>query len=101
MFRESSVQQYRGHDIDAPLISPVRLNRTEAQMAKLGSIALLDRCGIGQCSFEWEDNVERQCVEAVKRTSGDTSPEALKKALAGLSLETPMGPLSFVECVDA
>lgn len=40
-------------------------------------------------------------VKAVKKTNGDTSPEALKKALAGIELDTPAGPYSFVEYQDA
>ena len=36
-------------------------------------------------------------AEAVKKTNGDTSPEVLKEAMAGISLDTPAGPYSLVE----
>jgi branched-chain amino acid transport system substrate-binding protein len=121
------IQQYHDYGIDAPLISPMCLNLTEAQMAELGDIAL-GQYGIDYYSPELDNDVNKQFVEdyraqwdgeypqaqsaagwiavnlfveAVKKTDGDTSPEALKKALAGISLDTPMGPLSFVEYGDA
>jgi len=34
-------------------------------------------------------------LEAIKATDGDTSPEALKKALYNMKLDTPWGPVSF------
>jgi branched-chain amino acid transport system substrate-binding protein len=121
------IQQYHQYSIGAPLISPMCLNLTEAQMAELGDIAL-GQVGVDYYSPELDNSVNKKFVEdyraqwngeypqaqsaagwiavnlfveAVKKTDGDTSPEALKKAYAGISLDTPFGPLSFVEYGDA
>lgn len=121
------IQQYHDYGIGAPLISPMCLNLTEAQMAELGDIAL-GQVGIDYYSPELDNAVNKEFVEdyraqwngeypqaqsaagwiavnlfveAVKKTDGDTSPEALKEAYADISLDTPFGPLSFVEYGDA
>lgn len=121
------IQQYHDYGIGAPLISPMSLNLTEAQMAELGDIAL-GQYAIDYYSPELDNEVNKKFVEryraqwngeypqaqsaagwiavnlfaeAVKKTDGDTSPEALIKALADISLDTPMGPLRFTEYEDA
>lgn len=117
------VQQYHDYGIDAPLITPTPCNLTEAQMAQLGDIAL-DIYGIEYYTPELDNPTNKKFVEdyraqwdgeypqtqssagwiavnlfaeAVKKTDGDTSPEALKKALASISIDTPAGPYSLVE----
>ena len=121
------IQQYHDYGIAAPLISPMSLNLTEAQMAELGDIAL-GQVAIDYYTPQLDNQINRQFVadyraqwdggypqaqsaagwiavnlfaEAVKKTKGNTSPKALIEALADSSLDTPMGPLSFVEYQDA
>jgi branched-chain amino acid transport system substrate-binding protein len=117
------LQQYHDYAVGVPLITPTPCNLTEQQMAELGDIAL-NIYGIEYYSPELDNELNKQFikdyraqwegeypqtqssagwiavhlfVEALKKTNGDGSPEALKKALAGISLDTPAGPYSFVE----
>jgi len=121
------IQQYHDFGVGVPLITPTPCNLTEAQMADLGEIAL-DIYGIEYYTPELGNDINKKFIEdyraqwdgeypqtqssagwiavnlvaeAVKKTGGDTSPEALKKALAGIELDTPAGPYSFVEYQDA
>jgi branched-chain amino acid transport system substrate-binding protein len=121
------IQQYHDYSVDVPLITPTPCNLTEGQMADLGDIAL-DILGIEYYTPELDNPINKKFVEdyraqwageypqtqssagwiavnlfveAVKKTNGDTSPEALKSALATISLDTPAGPYSFVEYQSA
>lgn len=121
------IQQYHDYGIGVPLITPTPCNLTESQMADLGDIAL-DIWGIEYYTPELDNDINKKFVEdyraqwggeypqtqssagwiavnlfveAVKKTNGDASPEALKSALATISLDTPAGPYSFVEYQDA
>ena len=40
-------------------------------------------------------------TEAVKKTNGDASPEALKAAMSNITLDTPAGPYTMVQYEDA
>ena len=121
------IQQYHEYDMGAPLITPTPCNLTEGQMLDLGDIAA-DIWGIEYYTPELDNELNKKFVEdfradwdgeypqtqssagwiavnlfaeAVKKTNGDTSPEALKEALASISLDTPAGPYSLVEYGDA
>ena len=121
------IQQYHDYNIGVPLITPTPCNLTEGQMVDLGEVAA-DIWGIEYYTPELDNELNRKFVEdfradwngeypqtqssagwiavnlfaeAVKITNGDTSPEALKKAMASISFDTPAGPYSFVEYGDA
>jgi branched-chain amino acid transport system substrate-binding protein len=121
------LQSYHDYGIGVPLITPTPCNLTESQMADLGDIAL-GIYGIEYYTPELDNAINKQFVEdyraqwggeypqtqssagwiavnlfveAVKKTKGDSSPDALKEALATISLDTPAGPYSFVEYQSA
>jgi len=115
------IKQYNDYGITAPLVMTMADDLQEPVMKKLGDLSL-DIIGSDHYLSELDNPLNKKFVEdytkmwdgelpnmdsfggwtavnlflaAVKATNGDTSPEALKQAMANISIDTPIGTVTM------
>jgi branched-chain amino acid transport system substrate-binding protein len=115
------IKQYHDYGLTAPLVMTMADDLQEPTMQELGEISLgiigedhylstmdneLNKKFVAEYEAMWPGELPNMdsyggytavmmFLEAVKQTNGDTSPEALKKVLATLSMETPSGKITM------
>jgi len=114
------VKQYNDYGLTAPLVAPMSNNFYEAQLADLGDLGI----GMVACDFyspEIQNDLNKQFVDAyvakwdayppaqafggyqavmlflegVKATGGDTTPDALIKAMSTMTMDGPAGSVTL------
>ncbi len=116
------VKQYNDYGLTAPLVTSMFQNVTEQQLADLGDLGLglvgvdawtpeidspLNDEFVAKYREMWDGEYPAPqafqgwqavhvFVEAVKKTNGDVSPEALLEAMSSLQFETPAGQMTLM-----
>ena len=115
------IKQNHDYGLTAPLVLTMADDLQEPTMQELGDMALgivgedhylstmdnaLNKKFVAEYAKMWPGELPNMdsyggytavmmFLEAVKQTNGDTSPEALKKVLATLSMDTPSGKITM------
>ena len=115
------IKQYHDYGLKAPLVLTMADDLQEPTMQELGDMALgivgedhylstmdnpLNKKFVAEYAKMWPGELPNMdsyggytavmmFLEAVKQTNGDTSPDALKKVLATLSMDTPSGKITM------
>jgi branched-chain amino acid transport system substrate-binding protein len=115
------IKQYHDYGLTAPLVMTMADDLQEPVMKQLGDLSLniigedhylsqldnpMNQKFVADYTKMWNGELPNMdsyggwtavnmFLAAVKKTNGDTSPEALKKALATISLDTPNGTVTM------
>jgi branched-chain amino acid transport system substrate-binding protein len=115
------IKQYHDYGLEAPLIMTMADDLQEPVMQELGDLSLgiigsdhylstvdneLNNKFVAEYEKMWPGELPNMdsyggytavmmFLEAVKATGGDTSPEALKQAMATMTFDTPNGPITM------
>jgi len=121
------IKQYHDYGLTAPLVMTMADDLQEPTMQELGDISLgiigedhylstmdneLNKKFVAEYEAMWPGELPNMdsyggytavmmFLQAVKETNGDTSPEALKAALADMSIDTPSGLITMSAYGDA
>jgi branched-chain amino acid transport system substrate-binding protein len=115
------IKQYHDYGLTAPLVMTMADDLQEPVMKQLGDLSLnivgsdhylseldnsLNKKFVADYTKMWNGELPNMdsyggwtavnlFLAAVKKTNGDTSPEALKKAMADISIDTPIGTVTM------
>jgi len=121
------IKQYNDYGLTAPLVLTMADDLQEPTMQELGDMAVgivgedhylstmdneLNKKFVAEYEKMWPGELPNMdsyggytavmmFLQAVKETNGDTSPEALKAALADMTIDTPSGPITMSAYGDA
>ena len=121
------IKQYNDYGLTAPLVLTMADDLQEPTMQELGDMAVgivgedhylstmdneLNKKFVAAYEKMWPGELPNMdsyggytavmmFLQAVKATNGDTSPEALKAALADMTIDTPSGPITMSAYGDA